>query len=283
MKIQVITLSSYPERYVTSIQRGGPLQLGAEKVICVDRSHQSLPELGLLLGSWLSTHRCRVIVVSPRLLLTCLQAQPQLNNAGYQVSVIDYSDVETLKFALRGIDTVISTVTGPNQIELIRAAVASRVRRFAAAEFEGLPQFRSPTDPLDRNRSIAQQWLSYYSQHIQSTTFVCGILYERFQPGGLQQSRMGTTSGFSGEGDYIMNCRIMDAQVPAYDADNIPNVTVCLTAAQDVGRFVTKAIDLKQWPEELRMCGQRVAVKDLVASVQTLKGMLISKMIKFNA
>lgn len=180
--------------------------------------------------------------------------------------------MQSLQYALRGIDTVISTVTGPNQIELIRAAVSVRVRRFAPAEFEGLPQLRPADDPLDRDRTVARQWLAYYSQHIQSTTFVCGILYERFQPGGLRQSRIGLTGGLSGEGDYIMNCRTMEAQVPCYDANNHPNVTICLTAAQDVGKFVTKALDLPRWPPEMRMCGQRLAVKDLVLLVQRLRG-----------
>lgn len=188
------------------------------------------------------------------------------------MTVVDYSESGSLKYALRGIDTVISTVAGSNQIELIKAAVAARVRRFAPAEFEGLPSLRSANDPLDRSRSLARSWLQYYSQHIQSTVFVCGILYERFQPGGLQHTRMGLTSGFSGEGDYIMNCRTMSAQVPAYDAENNPNVILCLTAAQDVARFVTRAIDLKEWPPELRMCGQRMTVKDLVMLVQRLKG-----------
>ncbi|KAK3722397.1 hypothetical protein LTR37_002388 [Vermiconidia calcicola] len=200
--------------------------------------------------------------------------QPQLAAGGYQVSVVDYGDFESLKYALRGIDTVISTVTGVNQIELIKAAVSARVRRFAPAEFEGPPQLRSASDPLDRGRTLALQWLSHYSQSqlIQSTRFVCGILYERFQPGGLQQLRIGNTSGFGGEGAYIMDCRNMSAQVPAYDAENNPNVVICMTAAQDVARFVTKAVDMKQWPAELRMCGQRILVKDLVAAVQRLKG-----------
>lgn len=185
--------------------------------------------------------------------------------------MVDYDDFQSITFALRGVDTVISTVTGPRQIELIKAAVTVGVRRFAAAEFEGLPQLRPPSDPLDRNRALARRWLSHYSQNIQSTIFVCGILYERFQPGGLQQSRIGLTSGFGGEGDYMMDCRNMRAQVPAYDVNNNPNVSICLTAAQDVGRFVTRAIDLPQWPTELRMYGQRIAVKDLVATIQRLK------------
>jgi hypothetical protein len=92
------------------------------------------------------------------------------------------------------------------------------------------------------------------------------------QPGGLAQSGIGLSSGFGDEGNYIMNCRLMEAQVPAYDDDNDSNVTICMTAAQDVARFVTRAIDLQQWPAELRMCGHRVLVKDLVATVSRLKG-----------
>ncbi|KAK3114487.1 hypothetical protein LTR53_007174 [Teratosphaeriaceae sp. CCFEE 6253] len=199
------------------------------------------------------------------------EEKPQFSQ-DYQVTVVDYASPQSLQFALRGIDTVISTVTGPNQIELIRAAVSVRVRRFAPAEFEGLPGLRDPTGPLDRGRALARQWLYSQRQHIQSTTFVCGILYERFQPNGLLQSAMGVTSGLGHEGAYIMNCRTMTAQVPAYNAQNVPNVTICMTAAQDVGKFVTKALDLPQWPAELKMCGQRIAVQDLVGLVQRWRG-----------
>lgn len=207
-------------------------------------------------------------------LLIVQQQQTQLSGAGYQVAVIDYSQPETLHFALRGIDTVISTVTGPNQIPLIQAAVAARVRRFVPAEFEGPPQLRAANDPLDRGRTIARQWLSHYAQNIQSTSFVCGILYERFQPGGLAQSQIRLLPGLNGEGDYIMNCRTMTAQAPAYNQNNEPNATICMTAAQDVARFVTHALDLTSWPSELRMHGQRIEVKDLIRQVEQLTGKL---------
>ena len=210
--------------------------------------------------------------------LTSKQEQPQLAQGGHQVTVIDYRDIESLKYALRGIDTVISTVTGQGQIELIKAAVSIRVRRFIPAEFEGLPQLRTANDPLDRGRSLARQYLQYYAQFIQSTAFVCGIFYERFQPWGLQHTRIGLTSGLSGEGDYIMNCRNMHAKVPVYDGENNPTVTICMTAVRDVARFVVKALDLPQWPAELRITGQRVLVKDLVEFVQRLKGTVATSM-----
>ncbi|EME88303.1 uncharacterized protein MYCFIDRAFT_128961 [Pseudocercospora fijiensis CIRAD86] len=200
------------------------------------------------------------------------QQQPQLAAAGYQVAVIDYGDIDTLRFSLRGIDTIISTISGPNQIELIKAAVQASVRRFVPSEFEGLPQLRNANDPLDRSRTAARQLLAHYSQRIQSTAFVCGILYERFQPGGLAQSRIGANSGLSAEGSYILNLRTMTGQVPAYDANNNPTAMICMTAAQDVARFVTKSLELHTWPPELRMYGQRVLVKDLVLQIQRLKG-----------
>ncbi|KAK1819941.1 hypothetical protein LTR12_005663 [Friedmanniomyces endolithicus] len=193
-------------------------------------------------------------------------------NEHYQIVVVDYSAPQSLQFALRGIDTVISTVTGPNQLELIRAAVSMRVRRFAPAEFEGMPSLQVPNGPLDRGRCLARQWLASYGQHIETTTFICGILYERFQPNGIRHAGIGAIPGLGNEGDYIMNCRTMSAQVPAYDANDVSNVSICMTAAQDVAKFVTKALDMPQWPPVLVMCGQRIAVKDLVLRVQELRG-----------
>ncbi|KAK4896133.1 hypothetical protein LTR27_005990 [Elasticomyces elasticus] len=199
------------------------------------------------------------------------EEKPQLSR-DYQVTVVDYGSLQSLQFALRGIDTVISTVTGLSQLELIKAAISVRVRRFAPAEFEGLPSMRRPNSTLDRGRSTARQYLETTEHQMQTTSFICGILYERFQPLGLAGSGIGLGSGLSSEGDFVMNCRTMSAQAPAYNANNMPNVTICITAAQDVGKFVTKALDMPQWPPELRMCGQRIEVKDLVGMVQRLRG-----------
>ncbi|EMC99005.1 hypothetical protein BAUCODRAFT_145992 [Baudoinia panamericana UAMH 10762] len=213
-----------------------------------------------------------------QVVLLSRQERPELSQ-DYQVSVVDYSSLQSLQFALRGIDTVISTVTGQNQIELIRAAVSVRVRRFAPAEFEGLPELRPANDPLDRGRTLAQQWLHYYAQHMQSTTFVCGILYERFQPGGLLEAKINRTPGFAYEGDYMLDCRAMSGRAPAYNAANAPDVTICMTAAQDVGKFVTKAIDMPQWPRQLKMCGQRITVKNLVRLIQRTKGQVFDPLV----
>ena len=73
-----------------------------------------------------------------------------------------------------------------------------------------------------------------------------------------------------------MDCRTMEAQAPVYDSEGNPDVTICMTAAQDVARFVTRAIDLPQWPAEMKMYGHRVAVRELVAQVQRMRGEFLS-------
>lgn len=82
---------------------------------------------------------------------------------------------------------------------------------------------------------------------------------------------VGGTSSFANEGDYIMDVRKMTAQVPALDSQGQPMAAICMTSVQDVARFVTKAVDLPQWPRELRMCGERIAVHHLVAAVEHMK------------
>lgn len=170
-----------------------------------------------------------------------------------------------------GVDSIISTVTGNAQLLLIEAAVACRVRRFAPAEFEGQPGLRAQGDPLDRGRAAALALLQHYRAYIQSTVFVCGILYERFSVGGMISHGIGVNTGYGNEGDYILDARNMTATVPGYDsAGNLS--FLCMTSARDVARFVVRSLDLPSWPQELSMCGERMSVSTLINTVQACRG-----------
>lgn len=185
--------------------------------------------------------------------------------------MVDYNDPSSIQHSLMGVDTVISTVTGNAQLRLIEAAVACRVRRFAPAEFEGQPGLRAQNGLLDRGRGAALALLQHYRGYIQSTVFVCGILYERFSVNGMISHRIGVNSGYGNEGDYIADPRNMTAMVPVYDsAQNLANL--CLTSAYDVGRFVVRSLDMPSWPQEMTMCGERMSVNDLVGIIQTCRG-----------
>lgn len=172
-----------------------------------------------------------------------------------------------------GVDTAISTVTGKPQIRLIEAAVRCRVRRFAPAEFEGRPGLQTPNGILDRGKSAARTLLLSYAAYIQSTTFVCGIFYERFAVGGLRALQMGAKIA-SGEGDYIADLRNMTAVAPIYDAANNMS-SLCLTSMHDVAKFVVKSLDMASWPSEMSICGERMTVHSLVTLIGTCRGLLL--------
>ncbi|KAI9759541.1 MAG: hypothetical protein M4579_002300, partial [Chaenotheca gracillima] len=192
-----------------------------------------------------------------------------LNENGYQVIPVDYNDPHSLQYALSGIDTVISTVTGMPELNLVDAAVAMGVRRFAPAEFEGSPTVRT-LDILDRMRTPVLERLHYYGNHIEFTVFVCGIFYERFAPGGMASLGIGIGSGISGEGDYLMDVRNARAEIPCDPSGRLINI--CMTSADDVAKYVVRALDLPSWPAELSMCGQRQDVFQVVQQAQSVMG-----------
>ena len=163
-----------------------------------------------------------------------------------------------------------STILGEAQLTLIDAAVRAGVRRFVPAEFEGPPRLR-PNDMLDRGRRRALQRLDRYRNHIESTIFICGIFYERFQPGGLAASTIGRTSCFSSEGDYMLDIRHMTAEAPPYNP-NGGEAMICMTSVKEVALFVVRALDLDRWPPELRVYGERVSIVDLLNIVTDVRG-----------
>ncbi|MCJ1287413.1 hypothetical protein MMC26_006762 [Xylographa opegraphella] len=198
-------------------------------------------------------------------------AKPPLTARGWQVIIVNYGNQGNLIFNLAGIDVVVSTVTGNAQLALIDAALKAGVERFIPAEYGGSLTRRMPIDPLDRGQSVAISRLRQYeSQGMAHTVFACGVLYERFCPGGLRLANVGQSSGASEEGDYIVNIRSMRAQVP-YDASGRPAM-ISMTAARDVGHFIVAALDLPQRPREFRMRGDRMNASDLVRVAEVMRG-----------
>ena len=114
--------------------------------------------------------------------------------------------------------------------------------------------------------------LQHYRGYIQSTVFVCGILYERFSANGMLSHRIGVNTGIGNEGDFIADLRNMTATAPVYDASqNL--ASLCLTSAYDVGRFVVRSLDMPSWPHEMSMCGERMTVNALIDVMTAVRGM----------
>jgi hypothetical protein len=175
------------------------------------------------------------------------------------VAVVDYNDMENLQFILRGIDLVISTISGSEQVNLIDAARRASVRRFVPSEFEGALSHRpGQDDPLDRGSSAALECLRRYSstksRPLQFTVFSCGVFFERLAPGGLLSYDMGAGCNVQNQGDYMIDIGGCTAEIPQLSPQG-RTVYVTLTSAVDVARFVAAAVDLgiDNWPREFKM------------------------------
>jgi hypothetical protein len=179
---------------------------------------------------------------------------------------VDYESQDSLQHAVMGIHTIISTVTGEAQMQLLRAALVRRVRRFAPAEFEGPLENRVPPEHFDRERMQVRSMLEQCRGRIESTIFNCGVLYERFAPGGLHSCRLALHSNYGYEGDFIINPRNLSGEA-TFDDHNGQPATICLTGAQDVARLVVRALDLPNWPPQFYMVGERLTIPQLIFSV----------------
>lgn len=174
---------------------------------------------------------------------------------------------------------MISTISGAEQLNLIDAARRARVRCFVPSEFEGSISRRPPagTDPFDNDSSTALEQLRHWSQSRQHsmkyTVFSCGVFYERFAPGGLQAYNMGVTCRIRNQGDYMIDVGQGVAEVPEATPQGRP-ITMILTSAVDVARFVAAAVELgiETWPREWKMRGARLTTQRLHEICSEVRG-----------
>ncbi|KAK5987175.1 hypothetical protein PT974_11295 [Cladobotryum mycophilum] len=238
--------------------------------------------LGFLLATELAqaTNAYNVVVLSR-------SARPEFDPFDVQVHVVDYHDHGSLGYALQGVDLVISTISGNEQLNLIDASGRGRVRVFVPSEFEGsLNRRPSRNDPLDRGSSQAlallRQWAE--SSRMKYTVFSCGVFMERFHPYGLGSFDIGYGSSASGPGDFLVNLSTATAEFPDRDSKG-HSVRVCLTSVYDVVRFVVAAVDIgpSRWPREFTMCGDRLAVRDLVSACSSAANTAVTKHVQQHA
>ncbi|KAK5941566.1 hypothetical protein PMZ80_005514 [Knufia obscura] len=198
-------------------------------------------------------------------------ANPGLKERDWQVLVVDYEDPASLAYTLKGIDVVISTICDSAQYALVEAAAAAQVHHFIPSGFSG-PEQSAP-------RSIGQgywQGLIALLQHhaatssMRYTLFTCGVLYERFGPGGTNTLQISTLnnrhSAVGEEGNLLIDMRLGKATIPVTPSHE--QLAVCMTSARDVARYVVAALqtyeDMTVWPEEFRFCTQRLTMSELV-------------------
>ncbi|CAH0015984.1 unnamed protein product [Clonostachys rhizophaga] len=218
--------------------------------------------LGCLLASQISraksAHNVLVLSRTPK---------PIYESLDIQVQIVDYFNPESLQYALRGVDLVISTVSGREQINLILAAGEGTVRHFVPAEFEGKLWQRPPRDGSTAGES-ALAWLQTFQNRnlMKYTVFSCGVLMEIFHPLGLGSFDMGFRAGVSHPNSYLINLPEATAEYAVQNAQGQPPGSICLTSVYDLVHFVVLALELglDAWPREFTLRGDRLSVQELV-------------------
>jgi nucleoside-diphosphate-sugar epimerase len=244
---------------------------------------------GYLLASHLSraANAYQVVVLSRSVSVTPIymmflttQSRPEYAALDVQVMVVDYNDENSLAYALHGVNLVICTFSGGEQINLITAAVQSGVQFFVPSEFEGSLEKRPENDQLDPYlySSQARQHLRRCARSSQMkwTVFSCGIFMERFLPQGLGSLAIGYGSNLANVGSYVLDMSTYTAECVEKNPRG-HTVRVCMTSVYDVVQFIVAAIDLgpENWPREFTMRGDRLSLRDIVGQCsRTLNGKL---------
>ncbi|KAJ9660062.1 hypothetical protein H2198_002759 [Neophaeococcomyces mojaviensis] len=207
---------------------------------------------------------------------------PGLKERDWQVLVVPYDNQSSLSYILRGVDVVISTISGEAQLALVDAAATAQVRHFIPSGFSG-PQQCAP-QMVAASTNEWQSLISRLEHHqlessMRYTIFTCGIFYEQFCPGGLNAMQISTitsqNAGIGEEGAFLVDLRAGKAMIPVTPGSQ-QEAVICMTSARDTARYLVAAMqtykDMTIWPNEFKFCTERMTVSELLNTCSRVRG-----------
>lgn len=213
-----------------------------------------------------------------------LQVNAGFKDRDWQVLPVVYEDQHSLSYILKGVDVVISTVSGEPQLALVDAAAAAQVRHFIPSGFSG-PQQCAPRTTITPSNEwqtlIARLDHHQLESSMRYTVFTCGIFFEQFSPGGLNAMQICTVTsqnaGIGEEGTFLVDLRAGKAMIPVIP-DGQEEVVVCMTSVRDVARYIVAAMqaynDMTVWPTEFRFYTERMTMSELLNTCSRARGKL---------
>jgi len=201
-------------------------------------------------------------------LLTRLSPSPPnlsfFTSQGAILKPVDYTSVTDLISALEGVDTVISTIFGGDDaspsLNLLEAAKAAGVRRFAPSEFAMSPAADARYDFYAIKRQV---WEAVKKSGLEYTHFYLGIFMDYLAFGASKPVDVPLKIY-----PFIVNISTQKATIPGTGDEQIT-----FTAIRDVGRLVAAAVKLPgRWPEELPMRGETTTYNQVVREAEAVTG-----------
>lgn len=183
-------------------------------------------------------------------------------------------------YTLRGLDLVISTIGEEAQLSLVQAAALAGVRHFIPSAFSGPDQSQSEATGCEDWITLLELLKHHQiNSSMGFTIFTPGVFYERFAPGGLNETMQISTvinrhRAIGEEGNFLIDMRSGKALIPV--ASSTEELSVCLTSVPDVARYVVAVIqtfgDTTTWPMEFRFCTERLTMSELQLICQRVRG-----------
>ncbi|PSR74421.1 hypothetical protein PHLCEN_2v9833 [Hermanssonia centrifuga] len=189
-----------------------------------------------------------------------------LQSRGAEVIAVSYDDPTSLENALRGVHTVISTISdGGNinasvtsQLALLQASVQAGAKRFAPSEFNARPS-RS-NDPIE---------LYTYKAVVTEAVKNSGLEYTLFESGIFMNYLASGTKGvgYLNPLKFVFDVENYSAKIPGDG-----NSEISWTRGEDVGAFVAASLELESWPEVSWMAGDRKSFNEILKLAEKIRG-----------
>jgi len=179
-----------------------------------------------------------------------------LTAKGADVVQVDYSNHASLVKELQGVHTVISSLISlddsciQSQINLLNACLEAKVKRFAPSEFAGK---HGPNTTVELYRKLKFP--------VREKVQASGIEYTLFNTGIFMDYFASPQKASPSLKNLIVGVDFNKGEADIIGTGDDP---LCLTRGEDVGRFVTAALDLDKWDEELGMVGSRTTWNELI-------------------
>ncbi|KAF8997889.1 hypothetical protein BDQ17DRAFT_1248072 [Cyathus striatus] len=173
---------------------------------------------------------------------------------------VDYASLEALIDALKGVHTIVSTLFTPQDTtpidNLLKAAKAAGVKRFAPSEFAIAKEGNS----VRQIHAKVAHWEAVKASGLEYTAFRNGMFMDYLAAGS---SYTGPFRMFP----LVVNVKERKAEIPGTGDDK-----VTFTTLTDIGKFVSAAVTLEKWSEEMGMSGETLTYNEIVRKAEEVLG-----------
>ncbi|KAF6838358.1 nmra-like family protein [Colletotrichum plurivorum] len=199
------------------------------------------------------------------------KANPDLEKqVGASIIVVDYANVEATAKALEdnNVHTVVSAINMmpppgqvPQEIELIRAADASKTTKRIISSGWGIPHHEGQINDLGSvpYKLNAQAFLKNETKSLEHAVVHNGFFLDYW--------------GAQAEKSYMAPITlVIDIPNNAAAIPGSGNVPVAFTHTRDVAKFVAAALDLERWEPDLFIVGDKVTWNEFLRFAEEAKG-----------